>query len=832
VSSRAFELADEIRRTGRRSPRDLVSLIEQSEQLATASPDPYTRGISIRAAGSGHQMLSNFTAALERYNAALAAFDAAEDPTQIGRTLLAKIGPLACLGQLDELFECADRARRIFESEDDRASLARLDVNLGNVYSRQDRLLEALECYRRATPTLEDMSDDEALIAASMNAAVVQTTLHRFAEAHASYHRAAQVATRLAMYSLELQCRYNQAYLRYLEGHGGEALDRIRELRTAFDRQGDEQHICLCWLSEAEILLEIGDLPESIRMADRAREQAGRLGLNHEAGKALLFHGIALMRSGDTDSAEVCIEQANAHFSREGNSVWAAMSQLQSCLFPIQNTDDADAISRAESARKVLADRALTHWVALADVVIGRLRQRAGHVQEAIDAFRSAAAAAEAGNATWTEFHACHELGAAIAGADAAAGKAWLLRAESLLDGLWNRIGSDDLKIAFLTDRDNVYTKLVPLVAKSGTAEAFRLSDKARSRVLIERLEMGTGPKVDALSSYLSADESIVEYFVAGDDLFIFVLDRDGVDCIRRSGAITRLREAWGHMERHLRSCSVTWEKLRHLAGQLERTARTHLSELDDELIRPVRQRLRHRVVIVPHGLLHGIPFQALHDGERYLCELHDVVYSANARLYALPAAQPGSEAPLFIGFTPEVDSGIAEEVRNAASSVDGAEVLINPSPGELVAQLSVPRALIHVAGHAGIDPVRGALAWIETPKGRLTGPNLVRMKLCADTIVVTGCNTAHRTLSAGDEWLGLMRAFYLSGARTIVSAHWAIRDQSARLFSETFYRDLDPARPSTAVEAARSAIRKEFPHPYFWAGFGTFARKREGDSL
>jgi CHAT domain-containing protein len=186
----------------------------------------------------------------------------------------------------------------------------------------------------------------------------------------------------------------------------------------------------------------------------------------------------------------------------------------------------------------------------------------------------------------------------------------------------------------------------------------------------------------------------------------------------------------------------------------------------------------------------------------------------------------------LFIAFSPGSGDGIVDEIEQAAARFDGgSQVLINPSVGALERELSVSRPLVHIAGHAGIDPVQGALAWLETPGGRLTSRDLIRMRFRADTIVVTGCHTARRTISAGDEWLGLMRAFYLSGARTVVSAHWAIRDESARLFSANFYEAYDPLSPETAVRAGTRAIRNQFPHPYFWAGFGTFIRKRGGCS-
>ena len=76
---------------------------------------------------------------------------------------------------------------------------------------------------------------------------------------------------------------------------------------------------------------------------------------------------------------------------------------------------------------------------------------------------------------------------------------------------------------------------------------------------------------------------------------------------------------------------------------------------------------------------------------------------------------------------------------------------------------------------------------------------------------------------------MGLMRAFYLSGAHTIVSAFWAVRDEAAHLFSRNFYEHYDGTNAAAAVDTASALLRESNPHPYFWSGFGTFVRKPGG---
>jgi len=99
-------------------------------------------------------------------------------------------------------------------------------------------------------------------------------------------------------------------------------------------------------------------------------------------------------------------------------------------------------------------------------------------------------------------------------------------------------------------------------------------------------------------------------------------------------------------------------------------------------------------------------------------------------------------------------------------------------------------------------------------------------MNIRAKTLVITGCQTARRIIQPGDEWLGLMRSFYISGADTIVSAFWDIRDEAARRFSSRFYKDFEEQNPLSAVRSAAQTVRDWRTHPYFWAGFAVFVRK------
>jgi len=824
VSTRVIELAESIKEKGRRSAQELPPLLEQAESLAEdVHLSAASRALAHRAAANARQLMNQFDAALTSYDRAISILEGINEPTELGRTLHAKVGLLNFMCRFDELLVCADRARSIFEALDDRHRLARLDANLSHAYQRLNRFDLVLRFAERAIPALEAAGDREGYFAALTNSAAALTLMSDFEEAERRYARALEIAAAMGWSVWVLSCRYNLAFLMYLRGNSSKALREISDLRARFEDAGDRRQACQCYLNEAEILLEIGDVEGAIESACQSRVIARSLGLHLETGKSLVFQAIAARRSNNTEDLGSLLSEATRCFEQENNGVWTAVAKLQVALIRGE-WGDAQALDEALKARALLRDSGLPNRLALADIIIGRIRKSRGDVAGSLDAFRSALVEAQQGRSEWMQFHAAHELGTLLVPTKPDEALQHLRTAEKRLDSLWGRLESDDLKLAFLNDRDSVYTPLVRLASEHSAEAAFELSEKARSRVLREGLGAAE-TNAAVLAASLSADEIVVEYFVDGKNLFVFTLTQRGVECRYLENAAIDVQAHIDQFERHIKSCSVGWEHAAGARKHLRLTAETHLKGLYRVLVEPIAPLLRKRVIVVPHGLLHRVPFHALWDGQGYLTDAHDVVYSPSAGLYCHPLPASETNSSVFIAFSGAQKTSAEDEVREAASKTQGALALVNPSIPELEDIFRTPHALVHIAGHAGIDSIGGRLSWIETTQGRLTNRDLSNLAIRARTIVITGCQTARRSILPGDEWQGLMRSFYLAGAGSVVSAFWDIRDESARRFSSAFYDELAATNVCTAVQRAMKEAREWQDHPYFWAGFSTFIR-------
>ena len=205
----------------------------------------------------------------------------AGNSAQEARTLSVSIQPLILLGEYDRALAAAERARAIFSAAGDDLRLARLEINVGNIFHRQDRFREALEGYQRALEQLLPDKDSEGIIAALHNIAVCLITLNEYQEALSAYQRARQFCLEQNLPRAVVQADYNIAYLYYFRGEYGRAIEMLRAVREDSERVGDNYHTALCHLDLSEIYLELNMSQEAREMAQEAftRFQAARHGI-------------------------------------------------------------------------------------------------------------------------------------------------------------------------------------------------------------------------------------------------------------------------------------------------------------------------------------------------------------------------------------------------------------------------------------------------------------------------------------------------------------------------------------------------------------------------
>ncbi|HEV7506945.1 MAG TPA: CHAT domain-containing protein [Thermoanaerobaculia bacterium] len=259
---------------------------------------------------------------------------------------------------------------------------------------------------------------------------------------------------------------------------------------------------------------------------------------------------------------------------------------------------------------------------------------------------------------------------------------------------------------------------------------------------------------------------------------------------------------------------------------------KTQATALYRDLFAPLAPRVRHRnLVIVPHGLLHFLPFAALWDekGRRYLGDSYALSYSPSATALKLARERKIPVAgPLLAAGDPDGSLPHAAAEARAVARLYGAEPLVGAAASEgAVTARAGEAGILHLAAHAVLNPINPLFTRIELAPDAGHDGNLEMQEVFAldlsktSLVVLSACNTQMGTLSAGDELAGLTRAFLYAGTPSVVSSLWDVKDESTSFLMVRFYTHLRKGiGRAEALQLAQMETRRKFPHPYQWAAF------------
>jgi len=103
----------------------------------------------------------------------------------------------------------------------------------------------------------------------------------------------------------------------------------------------------------------------------------------------------------------------------------------------------------------------------------------------------------------------------------------------------------------------------------------------------------------------------------------------------------------------------------------------------------------------------------------------------------------------------------------------------------------------------------------------------ILGLKLNANLVTLSACDTAlgsgyFADVPAGDDLIGLTRAFLYAGAPSVLASLWEVNDRSAVRLMQSFYRRLGNANKAAALAQTQRELkgRGAYRHPYYWSGF------------
>jgi len=432
--------------------------------------------------------------AVQHHEDAFKLYEALEIPKEAARTLSSSIQPLILLGEYDRAFAASERAREIFTQIGETRRLASLDNNVGNIFHRQDRFEEAIAYYERAYKALSGFEDWEHVAVTLHNMAMCLISLNEFARSLECYQKARDLCVRYDLPRLRDQADYNIAYLYYFRGEYSRAIEMLFATRRACEASGDAYHFALCHLDLSDIYLELNLSEEAREMAHEGFVRFEKLGMGYEAAKTLANEATALGQQGKTVQALERFAKAREMFSREKNLVWPWLLDLYQGLLLFHEGRYFEARRLCAGAAEFFDQTPLAGKALLSRLLLARIALQVGDLSGAKKETDAAVAKLSNSQSPVLVYQTRLLLGQIAANrGDRVAAYAAYQEARKALESLRTRLQSEELKIAFVKNRMQVYEAVVelyldPANKEISADEAFSCIEAAKSRSMIEMI--------------------------------------------------------------------------------------------------------------------------------------------------------------------------------------------------------------------------------------------------------------------------------------------------------------------------------------------------------
>jgi len=415
-------------------------------------------------------------------------------------------------------------------------------------------------------------------------------------------------------------------------------------------------------------------------------------------------------------------------------------------------------------------------------------------------------------------------------------------------DAQRDRVLARPLRISLFDAGRAAFEQMVTLqlTVRGNARAAMDYAERARARTLFEAMAGSASAKplsIDALQPRLPDDLAVLFYSVLDDRTFVWILSRDG-----------RLRA----FERPITRVALA-EQVEAVRWMLTAPASSANADADTRLAAALRRafvdliapaapelsRVR-RLVVVPDGPLHALPFASLIDPatDRPLIErfVLSTAPSLNALVRTFGSSTPPADPRVLVVGDPALDPRAtslprlpfaAAEARDIAQTYGaGVESLADRSATASAFLQGLAGAdIVHYAGHAvadAWDPDNShlLLAPDAAHDGLLRVGDLRRATLRRHPIVVlAACSTNSGRIAVGEGVLGLARPFLEAGAGSVVATLWDIQDRSSAAFFLRVHERLAAGeRPAQALaETQREYLHatdfaKRRPSQWAWA--------------
>ncbi|MBI4534444.1 MAG: CHAT domain-containing protein [Candidatus Melainabacteria bacterium] len=265
------------------------------------------------------------------------------------------------------------------------------------------------------------------------------------------------------------------------------------------------------------------------------------------------------------------------------------------------------------------------------------------------------------------------------------------------------------------------------------------------------------------------------------------------------------------------------------------------------------------RLILIPHGSLHRLPFSALHNGSEFLIERYALSYLPTTSLIPILSSltlatkqtllPQGYLVSAISDYSRTRQSQLSQSthVRSASGLEDlayaqeeaqtvfnlglkhsqAAKLLTNQEVQVSLAEFFGQYPIVHFAGHAVFNPEEPLSSGLVLSDGSILSAasilqgNSLRTH-CGKLLVLSACQTGVNVVTAGGELIGLARALMYAGMPNLVLSLWEVADRSTARLMQDFHNAWQAGELSIAyaLQQAQKQALQEGQSIHSWAPF------------
>ena len=696
------------------------------------------------------------------------------------------------------------------------------------------------------------------------------------------------------------RARGDLGMIAFLQGDSGQASAMVAQALQGAAKSGDIGGQLRYLGAIGAGLLLAGDPRAALGYVDKAlavAQQHPDVGFPYPANSTKI---LALLAVDRPEEAQQLVEAALEQASTDTRRIKQIELLMMAATIARRRGLDDQSLSRIEQAVQIAKAGGVQRLLGDAEAERSSIYRQRGDLARALESARTAVVATKMAGSRW-ELPQQLQVQAA---SEAALGKTadaerTYDEALDILEGTMLNVPSGSAQARLVGVMSDVYTGHFALLARQGDAtKAFTVLERARGRALADLLRSGreagsdaqrdraisqlqvrllratspverrrilaqlwdieqsigdsvsgrsqpsttTAEPLDlaALRQRLSDGETLLAYVLTEPDSFCLVVGRDSARIVTLPPATT-----------------VNAAAERFVTDLQGRRSDESRRALVDTLITPLHLRSDvTRVIVVPDGQLHRIPFDMLLSTGTQPSPI--VSTAPSATVFALLRRRseaggnqgvppktllavggvPYGETPTTIlaSRSPSPSRGLYDadrpprlsaipasktEVAAAASLLKGEHVVLTgaqASESNVKAQPLADYGILHFAVHAFADaefPARAALVVRADPvsgeDGLIQPREISGWRLNATLVVLSACDTSVGPTIGQEGVQNLARAFIGAGARAVITTLWTVNDRVSLALMRSFYAELAAGRPlGAALASAKAAVARQ----------------------